>query len=281
MRRRHTGGNARTRAIALEVAEQVYGAPVSPHAADEFCDFATRFLAAIAEKSEPVAWITGGDCYENGHIDAVAWRTGEFTIPLFTHPAIEPAPQPHGHYKDQLIDELDNRTAPQEQKPQTTISESASPAKPAPVCAAHLFREIYEVWAGSEGIPMPRTAPEAYLLGLLEQMVDLAKQGMAETKGAASLPEEVLEILERLRGENTWFSNHILGTEAADLIERLARQVPEGCVVVPREPTEAMLEATAKIALRRLQHMGERNKGIMHGLTENYKAMIAAGEVKS
>ena len=43
---------------------------------------------------------------------------------------------------------------------------------------ASLFREIYEVWAGSEGIPMPRTCPEAYLLGLLEQMVDIAKTGM-------------------------------------------------------------------------------------------------------
>ena len=31
-------------------------------------------------------------------------------------------------------------------------------------------RNVYEVWAGSEGIPMPETAPEAYLLRLVEQM---------------------------------------------------------------------------------------------------------------
>jgi len=41
-----------------------------------------------------------------------------------------------------------------------------------------LFREIYEVWARSEGIPEPATCTEAYLLRLIEQMRDIAKQGM-------------------------------------------------------------------------------------------------------
>lgn len=39
-------------------------------------------------------------------------------------------------------------------------------------------RNVYEVWAGSEGIPMPETAPEAYLLRLVEQMRDEAKNGL-------------------------------------------------------------------------------------------------------
>ena len=45
-------------------------------------------LAAIteAEKCEPVAWVTGGDCYIDGHMDCFAWTTGEFTTPLYTHP---------------------------------------------------------------------------------------------------------------------------------------------------------------------------------------------------
>ena len=34
---------------------------------------------------------------------------------------------------------------------------------------------IYEVWAGSEGIPEPQTACEAYLLRLIEQMRDIAR----------------------------------------------------------------------------------------------------------
>ena len=41
-----------------------------------------------------------------------------------------------------------------------------------------ICREVYEVWAGSEGIPVPQTAPEAYLLQLVEQMRDIAKEGL-------------------------------------------------------------------------------------------------------
>ena len=39
-------------------------------------------------------------------------------------------------------------------------------------------RNVYEVWAGSEGIPEPETCPEAYLLQLVEQMRDEAKAGL-------------------------------------------------------------------------------------------------------
>ena len=41
-----------------------------------------------------------------------------------------------------------------------------------------VVRNVYEVWAGSEGIPMPETAAEAYMLQLLEQMRDEAKNGL-------------------------------------------------------------------------------------------------------
>lgn len=44
-----------------------------------------------------------------------------------------------------------------------------------------ICRDIYEVWAGSEGIPVPETAPEAYLLHLVEQMRDEAKRGLKDT----------------------------------------------------------------------------------------------------
>ena len=39
-------------------------------------------------------------------------------------------------------------------------------------------RNVYEVWAGSEGIPKPETCAEAYLLRLVEQMRDAAKEGL-------------------------------------------------------------------------------------------------------
>ena len=41
-----------------------------------------------------------------------------------------------------------------------------------------ICRDAYEVWAGSEGIPEPETAAEAYLLHLLEQMRDEIKKGL-------------------------------------------------------------------------------------------------------
>lgn len=39
-------------------------------------------------------------------------------------------------------------------------------------------RNVYEIWAGSEGVPEPKTAVEAYLLQLIEQMRDEARKGL-------------------------------------------------------------------------------------------------------
>ena len=39
-------------------------------------------------------------------------------------------------------------------------------------------RNVYEVWAGSEGIPEPETAAEAYLHSLVIKMRDEAKEGL-------------------------------------------------------------------------------------------------------
>ena len=39
-------------------------------------------------------------------------------------------------------------------------------------------RNVYEVWAGSEGIPVPETCAEGYLLQLVEKMRDEAKEGL-------------------------------------------------------------------------------------------------------
>jgi uncharacterized protein involved in exopolysaccharide biosynthesis len=40
------------------------------------------------------------------------------------------------------------------------------------------LRNVYEVWAGSEGIPVLETVVEAYLLRLVEKMRDAAKEGL-------------------------------------------------------------------------------------------------------
>jgi len=44
------------------------------------------------------------------------------------------------------------------------------------------LREIYEVYAGSEGIPQPMTAAEGYLLSLLMEAVEIASKALKEKK---------------------------------------------------------------------------------------------------
>lgn len=56
----------------------------------------------------------------------------------------------------------------------TIIQEAAAELSRLQQCC----RDVYEVWAGSEGIPEPQTATEAYLLSLVEQMRDAAKEGL-------------------------------------------------------------------------------------------------------
>ena len=41
-----------------------------------------------------------------------------------------------------------------------------------------ICRDAYEVWAGSEGIPEPETAAEAYIYQLLINMRDEVKRGL-------------------------------------------------------------------------------------------------------
>jgi len=43
-----------------------------------------------------------------------------------------------------------------------------------------IVREIYEVYAGSEGIPQPMTAAEGYLLSLLMGVVRIAQNALKE-----------------------------------------------------------------------------------------------------
>ena len=45
-----------------------------------------------------------------------------------------------------------------------------------------VLREIYEVYAGSEGIPQPMTAAEGYLLSLLMEVVEIASKALKEKK---------------------------------------------------------------------------------------------------
>ena len=50
-------------------------------------------------------------------------------------------------------------------------------------------RNVYEVWAGSEGIPIPKTVVEAYLMQIVEQMRDEAKKGLPNVE-LTDIPED-------------------------------------------------------------------------------------------
>ena len=44
------------------------------------------------------------------------------------------------------------------------------------------LRDVYEVYAGSEGIPQPMTAAEGYLLRLVKEMANAARTALGEKK---------------------------------------------------------------------------------------------------
>lgn len=71
-----------------------------------------------------------------------------------------------------------------------------------------------------------------------------------------------MTLIERLRAENTWFSNHILGTEAADLLESQAARIAE-------------LEAEA-IDARRVLRQSEEVIRALHREATEYKTELTA-----
>jgi len=87
---------------------------------------------------------------------------------------------------------------------------------------------------------------------------------------AADMIEHLARQLQEVKDWNAMLADHNeqLAQRGDDLEERLARQVPEGCVVVPREPTEAMF-----LAAKEAMWVGNIASSII------YKAMLAAGQI--
>ena len=79
------------------------------------------------------------------------------------------------------LDALEPATRPIEEAAIQALRDRLAQPEPEPV-AYRYFREIYEIWAGSEGIPLPKTCTEGYLLQLIEQMRDIAKEGLKYTR---------------------------------------------------------------------------------------------------
>jgi len=197
------------RAIAQQAYEEVMKQSLRPQDKEHVIAVCTRFLVAIAEKAEPVAWLVrdqvDGLRYPCNQKNPAGSIDGE-SEPLFTHPAIEPAPT-----VDSAISQL-----------VAALQESKG-------------------WLRD------------YADAIIRDAID---------RTAAPLPDEVREIVERLRAYPTRD-----GLLAAEMIERLARQVPEGCAVVQRKVTE-----DTKCVLA--------TPGNYRTYQDQWTALIAAGEVK-
>jgi hypothetical protein len=79
--------------------------------------------------------------------------------------------------------------------------------------------------------------------------------------------EEIMECLQEGSSSKQW----ILLRRVADALD--------GCVVVPKEPTDAMVEAIAKVKVDRLKAFardGIESKGVVFAVREEYAAMLAA-----
>jgi hypothetical protein len=57
--------------------------------------------------------------------------------------------------------------------------------------------------------------------------------------------------------------------------------IPNGWALVPKVPTENMVEANAKLKLRRIMQRGKYNKGVEHGIVEEWNAMLGAVSMES
>lgn len=235
----------------------------------------TRFLAAIAEKAEPVAWVSEksfakmrGD-YPPMSMYFRNTRYNEMNIPLYTHPAIEPAPQQQpGHYKDQLIDELDNRAAP---LPPCILCANGNDLPEGEYCRgcgrsneSNLKRAV-RLARGSSEPPTMKVGFAAPLPDEVAQMVEALRR--YEWVPVIQQAAEMIERLARERDQAVIRRDEIAHSLRREEVERLARQVPEGCVVVQRTVTE-----DAKCVMA--------TPGNYRTYQDQWTALIAAGEVK-
>lgn len=163
-----------TKELALRVAE---AAGVKGfHWDGSLFDFVEPFLAAYLAEQEPVAQIDEFGVFKDLTDDYLPEGTKLYAAP----------PEP----------------APQQQKPQTTIGDSADPAQPTAVCAAPSSEEVRE---------------------MVERLRNMS-QGVWPYKRAADMIERLAARVDDLKQAND-------GLATAGIL-------PDGCVVVQRKVTE-------------------------------------------
>ena len=79
---------------------------------------------------------------------------------------------------DDLIDRLHNPSFMDMEFPRELFTQCADRIQQLEAA----LRDVYEVYAGSEGIPQPMTAAEGYLLHLVREMANTARAALGEKK---------------------------------------------------------------------------------------------------
>ncbi len=175
--------------------------------------------------------------------------------PLYAAPPLtEPAPLDYWHQKD--CDHLEQQMKPaptvDPHWPKTNLNISEKSAATTPEEAQEMVSELLAI---TETINRGHHAADHYDAITISCAANLIERLAADVAKWQALTDDQAKLIEVI-------------TRRTEREDRLAALVPEGCVVVPKEPTEAMR------AVIRNDHGAYGSEDAL------YSALIAAGEVK-
>ena len=252
---------------------------------EEITNFAQRFLAAYLAEQEPHGYVDAEQFARWNTLRGTEFESAErcylpfsrtpyksdmtdCSLPIFTAPPLpEPAPQQTAKQRYDKLTEGDAPQSPIEalrffcllaMNEQDWLDVEPFFDALNPVCAAP-YQDAIQI-AHEAGF-----AGTSWTMGP-EELAHLLK---VARKRAAPSSEEVREMVERLRAYSICT---VSNNDAADLIERLAARVPDGCVVVPRKAT-AEIRTALRASVRRDWPSDEL-------CNVRWAAAIAAGEIK-
>lgn len=139
-------------------------------------------------------------------------------------------------------------------------------------------REVFEAWVGSNGRSIERFSDGSY------KSMTLDKEWEAWQAAKAQAVPDLGELQERIAGHQYYHDEHgHMIVDMDDVVKEIssfdsckAQAVQEGFVLVPKEPTDAMLFAASGRDIV-AEHYGGENI-LWPELRETWKAMIEAQE---
>ena len=235
--------------------------------------FATRLIAAYLKEQEPVAW-DGAEEWEQLAWNLCAEEGGEESCTELLWDG-GPIPEPWGDrwlkYEGEakrMISLVRKFTAPP--------TEPAPQQEPLHVGDSQFESWFSTYWSASLRNGSKQIARDAYAAGMGDPLVSPARAAPSSEEVQWRNIKHVVRTLadwafggkDDPRWGTAWVAM-VNGLTAKDgptfNLERLAARIPSDCVVVPRDPTEAMILS---------------GNLMQHGVRAAYKSMIAAGEVK-